>query len=82
MLSIFSALDPDERLPRELLREGKRHRYFSVKWMEVAAYLYIPLLIILVIALASANIPLLIGFGVAGVLLVGFFVYAMIGEWR
>ena len=82
MLSIFSALDPDERLPRELVREGKRHRYFSVKWMEVAAFLYIPAVIVVIIALASANIPLLIGFGIAGVLLVGFFVYAIIGEWR
>ncbi len=82
MLSIFSALDPNERLPRELVREGKRHRYFSVKWMEVAAFLYIPAVIVVVIALASANIPLLIGFGIAGLLLVGFFVYAIIGEWR
>ncbi len=82
MLSIFGALDPNERLPRELVREGKRHRYFSVKWMEVAAFLYIPAVIVVVIALASANIPLLIGFGIAGLLLVGFFVYAIIGEWR
>jgi alkylation response protein AidB-like acyl-CoA dehydrogenase len=82
MNSIFGALDPDERLPRELVREAKRHRYFSVKWLEVAGFLYIPALMLLIIGLGSLNIPLLIAFGVAGVALVGCFVYAMIGEWR
>jgi hypothetical protein len=82
MYSIFGALDPEERLPRELVREARRHRYFSVKWLEVGAFLYIPALILLIVALSTLNIPMLIAFGVAGVALVGCFVYAMIGEWR
>jgi hypothetical protein len=82
MYSIFGALDPDERLPGELLKEGKRHRYFSVKWLEVSAYLYLPALILALIVMFSMNINPVIAFGVAGALLAGFLVYAMIGEWR
>ena len=82
MYSIFRPLDPGEPLTRELLREAKRQRYFSVKRMEIAAYLYLPSLIVIVLGVTSLHASALVGFAAAGVLLVGFFVYAMIGEWR
>ena len=82
MYSIFGKLDPDEPLPREMLREAGRHRYFSVKRMEIAAFLYIPAMLLVVTFALSINLGPLIAWGAAGVLLVGFFVYAMIGEWR
>lgn len=82
MYSIFGALDPNERLPREMVREAKRHRFFSVKWLEIGAFLYIPALILLVVVLASFNVPLGLAFVAAGVGLVACFVYAMIGKWR
>ena len=82
MYSIFPPLDPGEPLTREMVREAKRQRYFSVKRMEIAAYLYIPALMLTVLAVSALHGTALIGFGAAGVLLVAFFVYAMIGEWR
>ena len=82
MLSIFGALDPDERLPSEMMREAKRQRYFSVKWLEIGAFLYIPALMLLVLVLAAFHAPLWIAFGAAAVVLVACLVYAMIGEWR
>jgi hypothetical protein len=82
MYSIFPPLDAEEPLTRELVREAKRQRYFSVKRMEVAAFLYLPVLMVVVVVIGSAHLSPLLGFAVAGVLLVGFFLYAMIGEWR
>jgi hypothetical protein len=82
MYSIFGKLDPEEPLPRELLVEAHRHRYFSIKRMEVAAYLYLPALILVLIVMFSLDVNALVAFGVAGALLAGFFIYAMIGEYR
>jgi hypothetical protein len=82
MYSIFPPLDPAEPLTREMVREAKRQRYFSVKRMEIAAYLYLPALMLTVLAVTSLHASALVGFAAAGVLLVAFFVYAMIGEWR
>ena len=82
MNSIFRPLSPDEPLTRELVREQKRQRYFSVKRMEIAAYLYLPVLMLTVLGVSAAHAGPLVGFAAAGVLLVAFFVYAMIGEWR
>jgi|SRR5579885_2066778 len=82
MHGIFRPLNPEEPLTRELVREAKRQRYFSVKRMEVAGYLYLPALIVTVLGVNAAHGGLLAGFTAAGVLLVAFFVYAMIGEWR
>jgi hypothetical protein len=82
MYSIFRPLNPDEPLTRELVREAKRQRYFSVKRMEIAAFLYLPALMAVILVISSAHLSALFGFAAAGVLLAGFFVYAMIGEWR
>ena len=82
MYSIFQPLDPAEPLTRELVREAKRQRYFSVKRMEIAAYLYLPALMVTVIAVSSLHGSPLVAFGAGGVLFVAFGIYAMIGEWR
>ena len=82
MHSIFRPLNPEEPLTRELVREAKRQRYFSVKRMEIAAFLYLPALMVTVLAVSSLHGSPLVAFASAGVLLVAFFVYAMIGEWR
>ncbi len=82
MYSIFGRLDPDEPLPRELVVEANRHRYFSIKRMEIAAYLYLPALILALIVMFSLNVNPVVAFGIAGALLVGFLVYAMIGRYR
>ena len=82
MYSIFPPLNPDEPLTREMVRDAKRQRYFSVKRMEIAAFLYLPALILVVLAVASLHLSALVAFAAAGVVLAGFFVYAMIGEWK
>ena len=48
----------------------------------IAAYLYLPALIVMVLGVSSLHASPLLGFAAAGVLLVAFLVYAMIGEWR
>jgi hypothetical protein len=82
MYSIFQPLNQGEPLTREQIREAKRQRYFSVKRMEIAAFLYLPTLMAVIVVVGSAHLSALLGFAAAGVLLVAFFVYAMIGEWR
>jgi hypothetical protein len=44
MYEIFAPLDADERLPRELLIEGKRFR--SVGRRELAGFLWLPALLV------------------------------------
>jgi hypothetical protein len=50
MYSIFAPLDPEERLPRELILEGKRHRIIGRR--ELAGALWLPT-IFLIFAIAS-----------------------------
>jgi hypothetical protein len=50
MYSIFAPLDADERLPRELIMEAKRHRTLGRR--ELAAALWLPA-VFLILAIAS-----------------------------
>ena len=50
MYSIFAPLDAEERLPRELILEGKRHRIMGRR--ELAGALWLPTLF-LIVAVAS-----------------------------
>jgi hypothetical protein len=54
MYSIFAPLDPDERLPRELLLERTRFNPFqgNSPWDRVASFLWIPALLVMLAALA------------------------------
>ncbi len=78
LFRIFPPLDPAERLPRELLLDGRRHR-----WLERRRLLglvgagYLPGLILVVLGLASLGVNPIAAFTVAGVLLVGVFVFAL-----
>jgi hypothetical protein len=78
MYSIFHPLDPNERLPRELMLEGRRHRLFEVQslltWVGV---LYLPALILTVVVLGSLNINVVVAFGVAGLALLAVYVYVL-----
>jgi len=82
MYSIFHPLDTNERLPRELVLEGRRHRLFGIRQLEMAGYLYLPCLVLLVVFLASIGVNPLIAFAVAGLLLVGFYVYSLAARYR
>src|SRR5689334_14078434 len=78
MYSIFHPLDPNERLPGEPMLEGRRHRLFevtsSLTWVGV---LYLPVLILTVVILGSLNINATIAVGVAGVALLGVYVFVL-----
>jgi hypothetical protein len=47
MYSIFAPLDADERLPRELILEGRRHRIIGRR--ELAGALWLPSLFLIVV---------------------------------
>lgn len=82
MYSIFHPLDPDERLPRELILEGRRHRRLEAQVMALLGVFYLPALIFLVVGLASIGVPTPVAFGVAGVALVATFVYVARAKYR
>ncbi|TME43003.1 MAG: hypothetical protein E6I61_01325 [Chloroflexi bacterium] len=82
MYSIFHPLDPDERLPRELILEGKRHRMIGMRFMELLGFIYLPALILGVVVMASFGIKPLVAFGLVGLLFVGIFVYVIAGRYR
>jgi hypothetical protein len=75
MYSIFAPLDAQERLPRELLLEGKRQRWVGRR--ELAGLLWLPALFLV---LTLAGLQGMSGPMVAGLLaltFVGFVVFAM-----
>ena len=76
MYSIFHPLDPNERLPRELILESRRYRFLERRtlfaWVGV---LYLPALMLTVVVLGSFNLGALIAFGVAGLGLAAVYVY-------
>ncbi len=78
MYSIFHPLDPNERLPRELMLEGRPHRLFEIQslltWVGV---LYLPVLLLTVVVMGSLNINVVVAFGVAGLGLLGVYVYVL-----
>ena len=77
MYSIFHPLDMDERLPRELILEGRRYRFLDrgalFSWVGV---LYLPALILIVV-LGSFKLGALLAFGVAGLALLGVYLYVV-----
>jgi hypothetical protein len=82
MYSIFARLDPNERLPRELLIEGRRHRRIGMRRIELAAALYLPALMLAVVVMGSVGLSPMIAFAVAGVMFVGFLIYAAYGKYQ
>src|SRR6478752_6521401 len=73
MYSIFRPLDPEERLPRELILEGRRHRLIGIRHLELIGALYLPALIVVVLVIGSAHLNPLLAFAVAGVLFAAVF---------
>ncbi len=80
MYSIFHPLDPDERLPRELILEKRKRP--GLHFIELAALAYLPGLILTIVLMGSLGINMAIAFAVAGLLLAGFFLYAIRAKYR
>lgn len=67
MYEIFAPLDADERLPRELLLEGRRFR--SVGRRELAGLLWLPALLLSLTAVSRLGGSAPVAVGTAAVLL-------------
>lgn len=81
MYSIFHPLDPNERLPRELILEGRRYRSFDRRSLLAAAgILYLPGLIFAVLLLASLGVQTPIAFALALVVLTAVFAWVAISK--
>jgi len=78
MYEIFAPLDADERLPRELLLEGRRFR--SLGRREAAGILWLPLLLLSLTAVTWVGGNALIALGAAAVLFVCLGLFARSGE--
>jgi hypothetical protein len=78
MYSIFHPLDPNERLPRELIVEGRRYRFLDRGFvLTLVGVLYLPALILAVIVLGSSGLGMVAGFAVAGVALLAVYLYVI-----
>jgi hypothetical protein len=75
MYSIFAPLDPGERLPRELLIEGKRYRQLGRR--EVAGALWLPSLLIVLSLAAWQNLSSVQVLGAVVLLFAGFGLFAL-----
>jgi len=82
MYSIFHPLDASERLPRELILEGRRHRLFEFRHLELAGALYLPALILAVVMLSSIGFNVMLAFGLGGLLLAMVFVFVLTARLR
>ena|ERR1700676_3360865 len=78
MYSIFAPLDANERLPRELILEAKRHR--SLGRRELAGALWLPALFLIVALISWARISSLEAFGLVGLLYAGFWAFVLFGD--
>ena len=80
MYSIFHPLDADERLPRELILEGRRYVWLELRHLEIFGFLYLPALILTVVVLGSFSMA--VAFAVAGLSLLGVFAFVLSARYR
>ena len=78
MYSIFAPLDANERLPRELLLEARRHKTLGRR--ELAGALWLPALFIIIAMVGWARVDAVAAFAVVGLLYAGFWAFVLFGE--
>lgn len=78
MYSIFAPLDAEERLPRELILEAKRHKTLGRR--ELAGALWLPALFLIIALISWAHVSSLQAFGLVGLLYAGFWAFALFGD--
>jgi len=54
----------------------------GMRWIELGAVFYLPALMLAVVLLGSAGLNPRVAFAVAGVMFVGFLIYAAYGKYR
>jgi hypothetical protein len=78
MYSIFARLDPNERLPRELLKDARRYETLG-RW-GLAGALWLPALVVVLLLGAWTGVDTIKALGSVGLLLLGFVVFAISGK--
>jgi hypothetical protein len=78
MYLIFAPLDANERLPRELILEGRRHK--TVGRRELAGALWLPALLLILALVAWARADALAAFSLIAFLYAGFWAFVLFGE--
>ena len=78
MYSIFAPLDANERLPRELLMEARRHKTLGRR--ELAGALWLPALFLILGLIAWARVDALEAFTLIALLYAGFWVFVLFGD--
>jgi hypothetical protein len=78
MYLIFAPLDANERLPRELILEGRRHK--TVGRRELAGALWLPALLLILALVAWARADALTAFSLIAFLYAGFWAFVLFGE--
>jgi hypothetical protein len=78
MYSIFAPLDADERLPRELILEARRHKTLGRR--ELAGALWLPALFLVLALVARARVGSLEAFAVVGLLYAAFWAFVLLGR--
>jgi len=75
MYSIFAPLDADERLPRELLMEARRHRTLGRR--ELAGLLWLPALCLILVVAGWINVSALLTVVMVGALFLALCAFAV-----
>jgi hypothetical protein len=78
MYSIFAPLDAEERLPRELILEAKRHKTLGRR--ELAGALWLPALFLILALISWAKVDIAVAFGGVGLLYAGFWAFVLLGD--
>jgi len=78
MYSIFAPLDADERLPRELILEARRHKTLGRR--ELAGALWLPALFLIIALISWARFSALEELGVVSLLYGGFWAFILLGD--
>ena len=78
MYSIFAPLDANERLPRELILEGRRHRTLGRR--ELAGALWLPALFLIVALVAWAHVSALDALAAVTLMYGGFWTFVLLGD--
>lgn len=75
---LFQPLDSAERLPRELLLEGRRHLWIERrKLLALFGVAYLPALLAVVVVLASLGVAQALAFAIGGMLLLAIYAAAL-----
>jgi hypothetical protein len=78
MYAIFAPLDPDERLPRELILEGKHHTMLGRR--ELAGALWLPALFVILFLAGWGKLDAVTAIAVIATVFVGLWAFVLFGD--